>query len=665
MLEVPCPISCAVWVVVFPIALCLSHITCGKLVYAGSFYWDCCVSSAGPGYDDYQWEIHSEGDPETMCCRCCDMPIQECLKAPCSACVVYVRTVKPPEREIMIDFNEGPPAFSLTLVYNRAVQAKEREKEDVQQRGEGELFWEQRIHHRDVVLYDRTDVDCKELEKRIDENSTRAVFLRYVQNRSPSITSQLVHALNTKHIESISLMYTLMTKADVSRFAAALATSHIRELVLDRCFDKLPNTECADWALSEISSVGLSANTSVERLSLAFELIENHAEITQVLEMKSSKIKFLHLSIRVPPSFEAGEQNDMKWGEALRVNHALEMLLLRSCYFERIQFACQGLAMNDTLRELDLSNNSLREKQGEDLGAMLRANRALKCLSLEGSETDRKKRLGERGCEAIFLALTENHSLEILNICRQKAGARGGAAAAKMLLVNRALKSLNIDQNNIPPFAMQKIVDALKSNTSLETCLLGSYGNEMNGRVSAAAIADLISNNHTLMTLALERAMDPNGCLAVAQSLLSNRTLTSLDISDNGVSVTDAVAFISLLAGCAAKPVSGACAKCKQPSTAHPITGAMYLLHFKEEFLPTHGLEKYERKAGERVRVIGRQIIQRNRAWYVNEITSVVRGKLSTHIADLMFEYLTEPIDPWPSQKGVDRHDSINSRGSV
>ena len=65
IIEILCPLACAICPVTYPLGLCLAHATCGTLVHAGNCCFGCPEGLAGPEYDRDDWS--GEESPSTGC----------------------------------------------------------------------------------------------------------------------------------------------------------------------------------------------------------------------------------------------------------------------------------------------------------------------------------------------------------------------------------------------------------------------------------------------------------------------------------------------------------------------------------------------------------------------------------------------------------------------
>merc|ERR1711990_1312181 len=100
---------------------------------------------------------------------------------------------------------------------------------------------------------------------------------------------------------------------------------------------------------------------------------------------------------------------------------------------------------------------------------MLQFNRALISANLDYND------IGDEGAIAISAALESNTTLEDLSLKSYSSGAKitvvGAQAIAKMLVVNRALNSINLLKNNIGVGGANAISHACGESNTLQTVL--------------------------------------------------------------------------------------------------------------------------------------------------------------------------------------------------
>ena len=145
-------------------------------------------------------------------------------------------------------------------------------------------------------------------------------------------------------------------------------------------------------------------------------------------------------------------------------------------------------------------------------------NRALISANLASND------IGDEGAIAISTALESNTTLTDLNLQARVYGlsivrisATGAQAIAKMLVVNRALKSANLGHNKICDEGAAALSEVLKFNNTLETLMLP--GNEI-GDAGAQSLAGMLQVNRALTSLDLtSNWIGAGGAKAIAAAL--------------------------------------------------------------------------------------------------------------------------------------------------
>ena len=175
----------------------------------------------------------------------------------------------------------------------------------------------------------------------------------------------------------------------------------------------------------------------------------------------------------------------------------------------------QALAVNVTLTSLCLRQVSLGPRAAMALGDALApgANCALQRLRLSSNSV-----MGTHS-EKLFTSLASNTSLQALEL--DDVGLQEGASVciARALQLNQTLTSLDLTHNEMGEFGCDRL------------CLA------------------LMSNRHTrLATLKLaHNQVGAGGAHSLAQMLSVNRTITKLDVSQNGIQVPGGIALAESL----------------------------------------------------------------------------------------------------------------------
>lgn len=130
-----------------------------------------------------------------------------------------------------------------------------------------------------------------------------------------------------------------------------------------------------------------------------------------------------------------------------------------------------ALSNNKSLKYLDLSKASLpvdaSDKTCEALRRMFTKNKTLEVLDLSGEEAHLEVANFGIGLNHALTGLKNNDTLKILRIEHQRLGLRGASTLASVLEVNRGLREILCENNEINLQAFTVLVSSLAQNTSL------------------------------------------------------------------------------------------------------------------------------------------------------------------------------------------------------
>ena len=247
-----------------------------------------------------------------------------------------------------------------------------------------------------------------------------------------------------------------------------------------------------------------------------------------------------------------GGEGGIAFGKALTANRSLVELNMR---FNRIGFGldrsinafCEALAVNTGLRWLDLAQNELMGRSGGNaVGEALKVLRPLERPAAEPHIGGRafcscscSLAPGAAVAPALLLHLRPisqahvtnarvqvNRTLRVLNLEKNELGAEGGLPLAKALASNTALTSLSVAHNELGT-AGAAFADALRASTCL--CSLDLSKNEI-GADEGAALGDALRTSRC-KELNLKGNRIGRGAAQIAAALADNSSLVSLDVS--------------------------------------------------------------------------------------------------------------------------------------
>ena len=208
---------------------------------------------------------------------------------------------------------------------------------------------------------------------------------------------------------------------------------------------------------------------------------------------------------------------------------------------------------NMSLKRLSARNCGISEEGGEAIGDVLMVNRSLQVLDLHGNPIS-------AGVLHIAESLKCNHSLLMINLGNCDISVKGCKAISDALMVNRSLRLLDIHDNPISAGVVH-IAESLKQNHSLLEINLGRCGISEEGckaigdalivnrslqvldlrgnpiSADVVHIAESLKQNHSLLEINLGRCgISEEGCKAIGDALMVNRSLQVLELHGNPIS---------------------------------------------------------------------------------------------------------------------------------
>lgn len=198
------------------------------------------------------------------------------------------------------------------------------------------------------------------------------------------------------------------------------------------------------------------------------------------------------------------------------------------------------------LRRLQIDGHQIGDKGGAAIFDFLATDKSLASLEIGDNN------LGPVAMKSCYAMLKANVTLTHLDFYMNKnIGETGGILIGSCLRVNNTLKSLCLNQCNIPAKGMLDIADALKHNSSIN--LLSAGGNCNNPKV-AKAIAECLEVNTTLRSLTLNggsiksKRIKDEGMGYICISLGRNITLSKLLLARNSLKDASLLSLGKLLA---------------------------------------------------------------------------------------------------------------------
>jgi Ran GTPase-activating protein (RanGAP) involved in mRNA processing and transport len=246
-------------------------------------------------------------------------------------------------------------------------------------------------------------------------------------------------------------------------------------------------------------------------------------------------------SIGAVPPYQMPKEQVQQIADELALNTTLKCLDLSWNNFgdDGAVAIAKALRINKSLEILNLACNKIGNKGTEAIAGALLVNRSLRCLDLSGHH------IGVDGAVAIASSLQTNKSLEILHLNGNKIGSTGAAAIADALKMNKSLRELHLKYAKLGDDGIVAIAQMLRLNDTLRT--LGLRGNEISTE-ALTWLADALEINTKLATLALGScSVNDEGAGILAGALNFNAALTTLSLPSNSISTVGARAILEVL----------------------------------------------------------------------------------------------------------------------
>ena len=129
---------------------------------------------------------------------------------------------------------------------------------------------------------------------------------------------------------------------------------------------------------------------------------------------------------------------------------------------EMIKWLVPGLIMNQTLRNLDLSNNRITGKGMVKICSYLVRTRALLSINLNNNL------IGGDSSYAIGLVIKENTKLRVLLLGMNRLDDESGGRILKMLCFNNYMKEIDLSANQLGSESLKYLQITLKGNTTIK-----------------------------------------------------------------------------------------------------------------------------------------------------------------------------------------------------
>jgi len=196
---------------------------------------------------------------------------------------------------------------------------------------------------------------------------------------------------------------------------------------------------------------------------------------------------------------------------------------------ESCRLLCQAIKFNRALKVLDLSHNELGRKGAEHLAELLESNEGLDDLDIT------RTGISMPGIASICAAMRRNCTLQTLRMSDtvpfRTVESELGSHLGRMLQFNSTLKSLDISKIQLRDEGLRVVSSQLlKYNRSLTSLTVSGNSISMEG---ASALAELLSHGNVLAHLNISaNNLRDEGAAHLANALQYNSGLESLDVSN-------------------------------------------------------------------------------------------------------------------------------------
>ena len=270
----------------------------------------------------------------------------------------------------------------------------------------------------------------------------------------------------------------------------------------------------------------------------------------RILELPAGKVYIDEAHVRLTPGNMRPEHVEILRHALENPGYLITELELVQCDPKIFRSISEVLKDNSTLKKLSLVDCSINAEDAKLLSEILKTKITLTTLNLSCNN------IGVLGAQYISEALKTNRTLTTLDLSFSDIGILGTHYISEALKINRTLTTLDLSYNNIGDLGAQHISKALQINGTLTTLgLTGNYIETLGGHCISEALdenskttlttLDLAQNdiatfkippNSELTTLFLgDNNIRGDGVRQLAEKLSNNTTLTSLNISGNGV----------------------------------------------------------------------------------------------------------------------------------
>jgi len=192
----------------------------------------------------------------------------------------------------------------------------------------------------------------------------------------------------------------------------------------------------------------------------------------------------------------------------------------------------EAISENSTLQEINLSGNRMLAEGVESIADGIRMNSTLLKIDL-GENSRHTIHVGAKAAKYLAEAIERNSTLQEIRLHKNDIGPEGARAIAKLIKLNSTLQVIDISTNNIRDKGAEEIADAIKDNSTLLEINLSSNSIEDKG---AKLVADAIKSNSVLQVIRLNKnKIENEGAKSIYEAIKDNKNtaLHEIHFSEN------------------------------------------------------------------------------------------------------------------------------------
>eukprot|EP00439_Symbiodinium_sp_Y106_P023642 s5005_g2.t3 len=257
-----------------------------------------------------------------------------------------------------------------------------------------------------------------------------------------------------------------------------------------------------------------------QKVSECVELLLSDLPKGELGQLAKALTHYKKLKVLRPRNIEAGEEEAKEFAKALAVDNTITELEIKVADHARCSAVWKALAgaleTNRTLTTIDLRDNDICGEGCKALGKALRTNGAITTIDLR-----QNGRILASGLKALAEALTANRTVSTINLDYNGSGYGFLWEIRKTLETRKAFKE-----------------PSLADTTSTQGYATANSAQAWAGRVRSEELLSLLQASYgsiATMECHFRTKIGEEGCKALGKSLKTNRTITKISLSSNGI----------------------------------------------------------------------------------------------------------------------------------